>query len=150
MAIQSMTGFGKGEALNDDYTVSVEVKSVNHRFKDIRFKMSSLFNAIEMELKGQLTDKFARGSFDIYVNYKRAEGKSKFNDIDNAKVEDFLNSFSALCAKHSVALTMSASDLLRSEFMRDQDEGKADVLGDLVKKAFGEALSGLTKAREMV
>ena len=46
MAIQSMTGFGRGEAGNEDWTITVEVKSVNHRFKDIRFKMPSMFSTI--------------------------------------------------------------------------------------------------------
>lgn len=147
MNIQSMTGFGKGDATSDEYGVSVEIKSVNHRFKDIRFKMSSLFNAIELDLKKNLTDLFGRGSFDIYVNYKRAEGRSKFDDIDQSKVHDFLANFSAVCDRHDARLTVSPSDLLRSEFMRDQDEGRADVLSPLVTQAFAGALAELKKSR---
>lgn len=147
MNIQSMTGFGKGDVSSDEYGVSVEIKSVNHRFKDIRFKMSSLFNAIELDLKKNLTDLFARGSFDIYVNYKRAEGRSKFDDIDQSKVHDFLTNFSAVCDRHDARLTVSPSDLLRSEFMRDQDEGRADILSPLVTQAFAGALAELKKSR---
>ena len=51
MALQSMTGFGKGEAEGEKYKVSVEMKSVNHRFKDIRFKMGSLLNSIELPMQ---------------------------------------------------------------------------------------------------
>lgn len=149
MNIQSMTGFGKGDSSNDDYQVSVEIKSVNHRFKDIRFKMSSMFNAIELDLKKALTDKFARGSFDIYVNYKRAEGRSKFEEIDSTKVEDFLVSFSHLCDKYDTQLTMSPSDLFRGEFQKDQDENKVDQLSELVLSAFKGASSALGESREV-
>ncbi len=147
MTIQSMTGFGKGDSSSDDYQVSVEIKSVNHRFKDIRFKMSSMFNAIELELKKSLTDSFARGSFDIYVNYKRAEGRSKFDDIDSTKVEDFLVSFSHLCDRYDTQLVMSPNDLFRGEFQKDQDENKVDLLSALVLDAFKVASSGLAQSR---
>lgn len=148
MNIQSMTGFGKGEATNDDYQVSVEIKSVNHRFKDIRFKMSSMFNAIELDLKKSLADLFGRGSFDIYVNYKRAEGRTRFDNIDQAKVDDFLANFSHTCEKHDARLVVSPSDLFRAEFMKDQDEGKADVLSPLVRAAFQGAVKSLKESRE--
>ena len=69
--IQSMTGYGKGEARSEQYTVSVEVKSVNHRFRDIRCKMHSLFNAIEIDIRKKIEANFKRGSFEVYVNYKK-------------------------------------------------------------------------------
>jgi uncharacterized protein YicC (UPF0701 family) len=49
MPIQSMTGFGKGQKEGEKFTVSVELKTVNNRFKDIRFKMSNLFNSQELQ-----------------------------------------------------------------------------------------------------
>ncbi len=41
MPIQSMTGFGKAEIVGEHFQVTVELKSVNHRFKDFRFRMGS-------------------------------------------------------------------------------------------------------------
>ena len=90
MTKQSMTGFGKVEIAGENYTLSVEVKSVNHRFKDIRFKMPSMFNSKEMELKKILEKNFIRGSFEIYVSYKKAQGKIDVVDIDTKKVETYL------------------------------------------------------------
>ena len=46
-----MTGFGKGESSNDRLCVSAEIKSVNHRFKDFRFRTPSAFNPMEIGLK---------------------------------------------------------------------------------------------------
>ena len=63
-----MTGFGKGTSSNDNYEVTVEIKSVNHRFKDFRFKMGSLFNSFEIELRKTISNNFKRGSFDIHIN----------------------------------------------------------------------------------
>ncbi len=59
MAIQSMTGFGKGEVEGDNFNLTVEIKTVNHRFKDIRFKMGSAFNSKEISLKKKIEKNFS-------------------------------------------------------------------------------------------
>ena len=147
MPLQSMTGFGRGEAADDKYTVSVEVKSVNHRFKDIRFKMSSIFNSIELDLKKALTSKFKRGSFDVYINFKRSENNTKFEDIDPAKVKDFLNRMKVMVEGEGFDLEIQPTEFIRGEFMKDQDLSKDEDLINLTKDAFGKALEKLEASR---
>ena len=65
-----MTGFGKGESAGSGYTLTTEIKSVNNRFKDFKFRMSSLFNPIEIELRSKVENEFKRGSFDISISYR--------------------------------------------------------------------------------
>jgi uncharacterized protein (TIGR00255 family) len=133
MSAQSMTGFGQAVSQSENFVVSVEMKSVNNRFKDIRFKMPSSFNSLEIELKKTLTDTFSRGSFDVYVNIKRAENKSKFDDIDTQKVSQFLSKVSALVKAEGLTPSVSVTDLLRSEFLIDQDEANQEELFSLCK-----------------
>ena len=114
MSLQSMTGYGRGEAAGDNYTVVTEIKSVNHRFKDIRFKMSSMFAPIEMDLKKTLGESFHRGSFDIFINYKRSENNTKFDDIDPAKVKNFLEMMKKATDQFDVDFECSYTDFLRS------------------------------------
>ena len=146
MAIYSMTGFGRGEAESDKYIVTAEIKSVNHRFKDIRFKMSSLFNPLELELKKLLFAKVKRGSFDIYVNFKRSETSSKFNDIDEKKVKDFVAQMKSILGDE--ALQIKPTDFLRNEFMLEQDLSKDTELADMVVEAFKKSLDKLLESRE--
>ena len=68
-----MTGFGKGEAKGTSYTITTEIKTVNNRFKDFKFRMSNLFNSLEIELRSKLENEFRRGSFDVSVTYKKTE-----------------------------------------------------------------------------
>jgi len=58
MSAQSMTGFGEANVHSENYIVSVEIKSVNNRFKDVRFKMPSSLSALEIELKKELNEFF--------------------------------------------------------------------------------------------
>ena len=67
MTAQSMTGFGQCILSSENFVVSVEIKSVNNRFKDIRFKLPSHLNSYEMELREMLQSKFIRGTFDVFV-----------------------------------------------------------------------------------
>jgi uncharacterized protein (TIGR00255 family) len=146
VAVQSMTGFGKGEASNDNYSVTVEMKSVNHRFRDIRFKMPLIFSSLELGLKEILTNRFKRGSFDIYVNYKRSEKKDRFEDLDDLKIKSFLKRIKNIVGEDS-SLSLSPTDLMRNEFYKDVDLSKDQALMDLFKDAFTKAVSALADSR---
>jgi len=144
--IQSMTGFGKGEASSEDWIISAEVKSVNHRFKDTRFKMSSLFAPIEINLKNKLSSTFKRGSFDIFINYKKAEGKTKFDDIDEEKVASFLSKISKMVKASGLELSIQPTEFLRQDFYKDLDDKSEESL-ILAKEAFSNALANLADSR---
>ena len=49
--IRSMTGFGRFEAISRDYKVSVEIKSVNHRYCDLNIKQPKKFSAFENDIR---------------------------------------------------------------------------------------------------
>ena len=88
--IQSMTGFGKGESQNENFSVTVEIKTVNNRYRDFRFRMSNLFNAQEMSFRKTLEKHFRRGSFDISINYRYLGESRRFDNIDEGKVNAFI------------------------------------------------------------
>lgn len=142
-----MTGFGRGEGSSNDYAVTVEIKSVNHRFKDTRFKMSSLFNSCEIDMKKKLNEKFSRGSFDIFINFKRSELNSKFSDLDPAKIDSFLSALKTMTDGKGVQLTAEATGFLRNEFYKDQDLSKDENLINATWKAFDGALEDLERSR---
>jgi len=141
-----MTGFGKGEFQSENYLVTVEIKSVNHRFKDIRFKMSSVFNSQEMLMKKELSETFIRGSFDVSVNYKRSEKNLKFDMIDEAKVKAFVTSMKQMVGSEG-QLSIVPTDFLRSEFFKDVDLSQDNELIDSMWKALKVAVSELSKSR---
>ena len=57
----SMTGFGIGEAAGDSFTVSVELRSVNHRFLDVAMKMPAPLASLEPDIRAHLKERVARG-----------------------------------------------------------------------------------------
>lgn len=148
MAIQSMTGFGRAEAADDELLVVVEMKSVNHRFRDVRFKMPSSLSACEISLKQKISDHFKRGSFDIYVNIKKSPKAGRFDDLDDEKIKDYLQKVQALAKAQGVEMVVQSTEFLRQEFYADRDEENQKRLEGLVEQAFDQACKELQKSRE--
>lgn len=143
-----MTGFGKAQKRALNFDVCVEIKSVNNRFKDLRFKMPSNLSSIENEMKTRLSNTFSRGTFDIYVNVKYPEGKNKFDELDLNKINQFLKKIGPVFDHTETEITVNPTDFLRSEFYKEQEEDSIQELNLLTLEVFSEALLELKKSRE--
>ena len=148
MSFQSMTGFGRSESNNDSYSLTIEMKSVNHRFRDIRFKAPSLLSSFEIPLKKKLGEVFKRGSFDLYFNLRKVSKENSFSHIDKEKVKEFLKNMAEIENESSSTFSYQAVDFLRSEFFQDQDnEKEIEVVRGLVLEVFSKALDALKETR---
>lgn len=147
MTVYSMTGFGKGEAAGPNYTLTTEIKTVNNRFKDFKFRMSSLFNSIELDLRSKLEAEFRRGSFDISVSYKKSEkaGVTEFQ-VDTKKVDSYLKMMKPVFEANHIAFQVSPTEFLRSDFYKD-DESKDSEMEPLVIASFENAIKALKSSR---
>jgi len=72
--MNSMTGYGRGEASNGDVTVVVELKSVNNRFRDLNVRMPRGYLVLESRVQQTLRDSFQRGRVDVFVRRSAVEG----------------------------------------------------------------------------
>lgn len=73
--MKSMTGFGKAVLNKDDYSISVEVKSVNSRFLNTRISLPRDFNFLEVEIEKKIKEYITRGKVNVYIELsdRRAE-----------------------------------------------------------------------------
>ena len=55
--LKSMTGFGRSEFVNEDYDLTFEIKTVNHKFLDIQIKMPYFLNFCEDKIKNKVREK---------------------------------------------------------------------------------------------
>lgn len=147
MSVYSMTGFGKGESVGANYTLTTEIKTVNNRFKDFKFRMSSLFNPIEIELKSKLESEFKRGSFDISVSYKKNEKAQAEFHVDPKKVGAYLDLLRPIFEEKKVAFQVSPVEFLRSDFYKDENTDREEEMADLAKASFDQAIVALKISR---
>lgn len=68
--IKSMTGFGRFEVSEADRKITVEMKSVNHRYLDVNIKMPKKLNFFEAAIRAELKKYIQRGKVDIFITYE--------------------------------------------------------------------------------
>lgn len=68
--IKSMTGFGRCEIAENNRKITVEMKSVNHRYLDVNIKMPKALNYFESAIRTELKNYISRGKVDIFITYE--------------------------------------------------------------------------------
>lgn len=68
--IKSMTGFGRAEAVTKEWKITVELKSVNHRYLDLNIKMPRKLNLFEGQIRNLMKTYMQRGKVDIFITYE--------------------------------------------------------------------------------
>ena len=73
--IYSMTGFGSARAELASFSVSVEIKSVNHRYLDVHIKIPSEYQNFENMMRQKVSGAFKRGRIDAFRTHRLQAGK---------------------------------------------------------------------------
>ena len=69
--MKSMTGFGRGAVSGENFTVSVEIKTVNNRFLDLNLRLANELQSLEANLKRLISSRLSRGRVDVFINFER-------------------------------------------------------------------------------
>ena len=81
-----MTGFGRGEASTGSVRATVELRSVNHRFVDVKIKLPSDLSGLEHTLQRRLKKHVRRGRLDVTISVARDVDGSQPLEINRALV----------------------------------------------------------------
>lgn len=79
---KSMTGFGRGVAQDEQYSIVVEMKAVNHRFLEINIRQPKQFYAFEDRLKKQIQNELDRGKVDVFLTFEYITAKNTVIKVD--------------------------------------------------------------------
>lgn len=66
--LKSMTGFGRGEYEDADFSVTVEMKTVNHRYNEVAIRLPRFLNPLEDRIRKQILKTVSRGRIDVFIN----------------------------------------------------------------------------------
>lgn len=147
--VSSMTGFGRGRVAQDGREMTVELKSVNHRYLDLSFRMPRHISFAEDTLRTALNDSLSRGHVDVYVNYRNTRSDAKEVRIDTALLGAYLKSVKAAAAELREENDMTLSNALRLPDVTDIVEADEDdeAVKALTKEAVDKAIAELITAR---
>ncbi len=105
--VLSMTGYGRGEFENENYKITSEIKTVNHRYCDIIIKMPKKLIALEERMKAVIKEKINRGRVEVYINYDEVV-KNEYNINPNyAVLDQYHGALSSIKEKYGLTESIS-------------------------------------------
>ncbi|MGB0116874.1 MAG: YicC/YloC family endoribonuclease, partial [Terriglobales bacterium] len=148
MTLRSMTGFAqvKGQ-VNAQLAFSLSLKSVNHRFLDLHFRLPSDTDALEMKLRRILKEKMARGHVEVILNLDRSGTNGVA--LNRQLIAGYVEAFRTAADEFEIEGEPDLNVVLRMPGALDSGaEKSADELDAAVMARVEEALSKLNEMRE--
>ncbi len=146
----SMTGYGKGVATANGRTITVEIKSVNHRYLDFGVKMPKGFLFLEDTVKKAVGNKLSRGHVDLFLTYEQSSVSAGLFSVDVPLAKNFLEAAGKLQYETGLANDLTLCSLLKVPDIvnRVAEEEDEKLLTALAEKALDEALNNLLAMRK--
>lgn len=147
--MKSMTGYGKGVAVKDDRTFTVELKAVNNRYLEIGCKLPKPLAFVEETLRNGVKAVVRRGSVDVYVNYENKSETDKRIDVDYALASELIKTSKLLRTQYCLEDDFQVTALMRSADVLKITAGEDDEaqVKALAKQAVEEAVKNLDAMR---
>ena len=156
--IQSMTGYGKAEAILESGKITLEIRTLNGKSADINIKSSLLPKDKDLDVRKLLADKLVRGTIDVFISFEPAVGQGA-HSINAEAFHDYWKSVVSALDRETILTKTFTKDpglgsILANSILRLPDvvdARKADVIGPeewpLVADALNRALEQLLAYR---
>jgi uncharacterized protein (TIGR00255 family) len=142
-----MTGYGKGMVAGDDFSVSVDLKTVNNRFLDIHLRVGSELASLEPSIKKRVTSRLTRGRVDVTVSLERVAQVAY--ELNRPLIAGYINALKQLQQDFDIAGELDINVLARIPGALQPARNGIDerVIAGL-EQALDQALDELEKMRE--
>lgn len=147
--MRSMTGFGRAEVEEEGRKLTVELKTVNHRFLDINIRIPRTLGFTEELIRKSVKDRLARGRVDVFVNYSTLESDAKTAVADLGLMRSYLEAARLAAEETGIQDDLQLSHMIRiPDIIVIQEESEdEDRLSRLVKNASMQAIEALEGMR---
>ncbi|MDD4541391.1 MAG: YicC family protein [Eubacteriales bacterium] len=149
--LKSMTGYGSGSAENTNLSVTIEAKSVNHRFLDVSVRMPRSFLRYENTLRTLVQERIKRGKVDVFVSLDQLESSGRKVKLDHGLAKSYFEALLELADLTSTKDFEAISVLSRFNdiFIDVDDPLEEESIRDVLVRAMETALSDLDDARQL-
>ena len=150
--MKSMTGYGKATVSRDGRELTIELKSVNHRFLDVSLKIPRVFIEYEDVIRTGLSKGLSRGHVDVFLNYSLVGSSDKTVELDLSLAKGYVDSARALKeAFPDLHYDFNINALMRSNevLTLKQTEEDGEVIREMLVEAVAKAVEALNAMREV-
>ncbi|GMQ56888.1 YicC family protein [Vallitalea sediminicola] len=147
--VKSMTGFGRGEYVSNDRKMTVEIKSVNHRYCDINVRMPKKISFLENNIRTFVKKRVSRGKVDIFISYEDNSEGNECIKLNEDLIGQYLKYFDIISEKFELDNDIKVSNITRYPEVITIEEQDVDeeLLWNIMEKALSIAIDKLIATR---
>ena len=147
--VKSMTGFGRGEYISDDRKMTVEIKSVNHRYCDINIRMPKKISFLENNIRNYIKQKISRGKVDVFVSYEDNSEGNECIKVNEDLIKQYIKYFNVISDKFQLENDIRVSNITRypEVITIEEQEVNEELLWNILENALNIAIEKLISTR---
>lgn len=147
--IKSMTGFGRCEIQETQRKITVEMKSVNHRYLDVNIKMPKKLNFFEAAIRNELKNYIQRGKIDLFITYEDYTESNVCVKYNKELAAEYMEYLKQMAEDFSLDNDVRVSVLSRYPEVLSMEEQTIDEeqLWQLLERALKGAAQGFVETR---
>lgn len=134
--VKSMTGFGRASREIDGYMITVELKSVNHRYFEFSCRCPRQYGFIDDKIKSFVNSKVARGKIECYVGIEALNTESADVVVNNTLANAYVKALKEISTNYDLKEDFGASTIARFPdvlIVRKSEEDE-EKFGSLLKR----------------
>ncbi|RBP95183.1 uncharacterized protein (TIGR00255 family) [Cytobacillus firmus] len=146
----SMTGYGRSKKESGQCSITVEIKTVNHRFSEFQIRMPRQLMHIEDKIKKKLNGHIKRGRIEVYITIDGDGLSSRKVNVDWDLLDEYYQYITAIQTKYQISTDLSIGNVIREELIGiEEKESGNEELSQMVLSAAEEACLQLTEMRRL-
>ena len=149
--IKSMTGYGRFQNTVDGKDITVEIKSVNHRFFEFSARISRGYGFLEDKLKNFVQSQVSRGKIDVHVSIVSVDDGAVVVELNKSLAEGYVNVLRTLSLEFGLTDDVTVSSLARYSdiFTVRRAAEDEDAVWDAVRSVAQSAVDNFIAMREV-
>ncbi len=146
-----MTGYGRHKEIIANREITVEVKSVNHRYLDINIKSPRIYGFLDEVIKKRLAESVLRGKIDVYVAIDSSKTDETIIEVNEPLLESYIKILTETAEKYDVENKLDNMGIakLPDVLIVKKDEADEDELTSSVLEVLDKAILSYNKMRDV-
>jgi uncharacterized protein (TIGR00255 family) len=144
--MKSMTGFGRGSVAGDNFSVAVEIKTVNNRYLDIHLRLNQELSPLEMSIRKIISGRLSRGRVDLNINFERTAATAY--EVNRPLIAGYIKTLRDIQSEFNLSGDVDINTLTRLPgALASTREGLDESVNASVEGALNQAIDDLERMR---
>ncbi len=147
--VRSMTGFGRGQASVEGYNITVEIRSVNHRYFELYTKIPRTYSFLEEKIKALLQTEISRGKVECSVQIEATADESVVVSVNEPLAKGYVDAVNSISESFGITNDITAMSVARFSDVLSISKAPVDedLLWSKVSPVVSEALKSFVDMR---